>query len=257
MPISSKRVRITYDDGFTMPTFANATLNQIVEVANRYYNSQLSVNTIKQSWHIGDTKTIHLDAIPDVYVGNTYSAQDVQLKIVDFEHDNLSTSINGKTKALLTLGFVLGNKTTVMSISGTNVNGWSMTTLRYFCNDYLLKALPDAIQNGIKIITKSNQTVTQDKIFIPSSKEYNGTSTYDKRGTSLIFNKSSGTDNGVQYELYKNGYTFTKNVVSATTCNFDYSDEQCRGICFIEVNSNQNVYIYADDFTYAMPHFCI
>ena len=110
----------------TVP-FDTATDTEIITMVNAYYNGDISLFDVQQAWHVGDTRTVTMTAdlplVTNEYITTTSGIpnsnsniippnnknsssipqQTYDIVILDFDHDNLTTSINGKTKALVTL----------------------------------------------------------------------------------------------------------------------------------------------------------
>ena len=80
--------------------FATGTDEEIAAMVKAHYNDKIN---IADYWTVGDTRTVHLFAMEATGVGESHRAQTVQFAIADFEHDILTTSINGHTKAAITL----------------------------------------------------------------------------------------------------------------------------------------------------------
>ena len=193
--------------------FATGTDDEIAKMIKAHYNDQIN---IADYWAVGDMRTVHLSAMAATGVGESHREQDVQFVIGDFEHDDLTTPINGHTKAAVTLlqkdclmdaanasNPVYGaanEENGYMNSDHTNVGGWKNCARRTWCNNVFLAALPSAWQSIVKAVNKksgiggnSNSTeVTTDKIFLASEIE--------------IFNLTihSVAGEGTQYQYYKN-----------------------------------------------------
>ena len=196
----------------SIPSFASATDQQIADIINGYYNGTYSLEDIQKSWHLGDTRDISLSAIGTSGNGWTdlesHRAQTVTIQIIDFEHDDLTTSINGKTKALITVdlknclrdatvGDFEGQNNTEVGIMQFNLydsdnnylqRSWKLCDRRAWCNDGFYNALPSYIRSLVKLVDKktysgnpgwANQNlpaptleITSDKVFILSENEF-------------------------------------------------------------------------------------
>ena len=198
---------------FKIVTFADGTDEEIMAMIEAHYNNKIN---IADYWAVGDTRTVHLSAMSATGVGESHRAQTVEFAIADFDHDDLTTAINGHTKASVTLtqvdclmdaecaaGTKNGSDNTelgYMNSSNTNVGGWESCARRTWCNSVYYNALPSALKNAVKEVNKKtsagNQSgtikTTADKIFLLSEIEIFGSIEYSVAGE------------GNQYQYYKN-----------------------------------------------------
>lgn len=200
--------------GSTISTFASCTDEEIANMIQAHYDNQIN---IADYWAVGDTRTVSLSAMEATGVGESHRAQTIELVIGDFDHDDLTTPINGHTKAAVTLlqkdclmdasnasnpvnGFS-NTENGYMNSSDTNVGGWKNCERRTWCNNVYYNALPSAWKSIVKTVNKKSGTgdgsssgteTTQDKIFLASEIE--------------IFGKTvdSVSGEGTQYPYYKN-----------------------------------------------------
>ena len=195
-------------------TFANGTDEEISAMIQAHYNNKIN---IADYWAVGDTRNVALSSMSATGVGESHRAQTVQFVIGDFEHDDLVTSINGHTKAAITLlqknclmdatsssNSNNGSNDTergYMNSSATNSGGWKSCARRTWCNNVYYNALPSAWKSIVKTVNKKSGTgggsssgteTTQDKIFLASEIEIFGSTTYSVSGE------------GTQYQYYKN-----------------------------------------------------
>ena len=185
----------------TVKPFDTATDEEFAEIISGYYNGDISLEDIQAVWSIGDTRDISLDAITASggsgdtawSVGESHRAQTVTIQILDFVHDDLTTSINGKTKALITVDLKdCLRDATVSDTDGinntengyinsltTNTGGWINCDRRKWCNNGFYQALPLYIRNLVVSVEKlssaggqsSNIVTTSDYVFLPSEIE--------------------------------------------------------------------------------------
>ena len=200
---------------FKIVTFAGGTDKEIAKMIQAHYDNKIN---IADYWAVGDTRTVSLSAMAaDKGVGESHREQDVQFVIGDFDHDDLATSINGHTKAAITLlqknclmdaanasNPVNGSDNTengYMKRTNTNVGGWKSCARRNWCNNVYYNALPSAWKSIVKTVNKKSGTgggsssgteTTQDKIFLASEIEIFGST------------NNSVSGEGAQYQYYKN-----------------------------------------------------
>lgn len=193
--------------------FATGTDKEIAAMIEAHYNNKINISDY---WAVGDTRNVSLSAMSATGVGESHRAQTIQFVIGDFNHDDLTTPINGHTKAAMTLlqkdclmdasnasNPVNGSGNTengYMNSSSTNARGWKNCSRRAWCNNVYFSALPSAWQSMVKTVNKktsigNNQSTietVQDKIFLAAEIEIFGSATYSYAGE------------GTQYQYYKN-----------------------------------------------------
>ena len=199
---------------FKIVSFATGTDEEIAKMIQAHYNNQINV---ADYWAVGDTRTVHLSAMVGTIVGESHRAQDVQFIIGDFEHDDLTTPINGHTKAAVTLlqkDCLMDASTALNPVNGSsnsengymnssvgNSGGWKNCARRAWCNKVFFEALPSEWQSMVKTVNKKSGTggnssygteVTADKIFLAAEIEIYGSINYSVNGE------------GTQYQYYKN-----------------------------------------------------
>lgn len=193
--------------------FATGTDEEIAAMIQAHYNNKINISDY---WAVGDTRNVSLSAMPATGVGESHRAQTVQFVIGDFNHDNLTTPINGHKKAAITLlqkdclmdasnasNPVNGSGNTengYMNSTNTNVGGWKSCARRTWCNNVYFGALPSVWQSMIKTVNKKVSVgntsgiveIVQDKIFLAAEIEIFGSPSYSIGGE------------GTQYQYYKN-----------------------------------------------------
>lgn len=209
----------------TIPDFSTATDAELTSVINGYYNGDYTLEDIQEVWSVGDTREISLGAIAasggsgiDAWeVDETHSAQTITLQIIDFDHDTLTTPVNGKTKALITVDLkeILHDVNTAdddqandpeCGYMNSNIDtgtGWQFSNRRRWCNDGFFNALPSYIKALNKSVDKltargngiSTIVTTSDKVFLKSEIETTGYGPY-----------YSYDGEGTQYQFYEAGY---------------------------------------------------
>lgn len=194
-------------------TFASGTDAEIAKMIQAHYNNKIN---IADYWAVGDTRTVSLSAMSATGVGESHRAQSVKFVIGGFNHDDLTSPINGHTKAAVTLlqKDCLMDATSASNVSNgsadtekgymnstnTNVGGWKNCARRTWCNNVFFSALPSTWQSMVKTVNKkvsvgnnsSTIDTVQDKIFLAAEIEMFGSTTYSFSGE------------GTQYQYYKN-----------------------------------------------------
>jgi hypothetical protein len=179
--------------------FSECTPSDIVKIAQAYYNGTYSLNDIKDYWSVGDTITIHMNAI----AADTLEAQaeqDINLVILDFDHDTLDTSVGTITKSLITLGMKAPLSTVgKLHTNMTDYDGWGVSARRTWCKNTFINAIPTQLKDGIKPVTRiyshrgaSNDTLSGETVFMLNPKEILNNSSYGNIGTYYpYFNNTS------------------------------------------------------------------
>lgn len=207
----------------SLVSWSSGTDEQIATMIDAYYAGTFSLADVKTVWHVGDIRNISLAAMSATGVGESHRAQTVQVQIIDFDHDTLTTSINGKTKALITVDLknclrdasvsdTGGSSNTehgYMNSSNTNVGGWTSCARRTWCNDVFYAALPTYLKNKVKPVNKltsaGNQSSTintdSDKCFLLSEIEIFGTVSQSKSREGTQYSHYATASN--RYKLPK------------------------------------------------------
>jgi hypothetical protein len=201
-------------------SWSTGTDEQITAMINAYYNGTFSLSQIKSVWSVGDTRIISLSTMAGLTSSNVnYPAQSQKMVIIDFDHDDLTTPINGKTKALITLNqlHVLSNGTTGMkgaiNSHSTNVGGWESCERRKWCNDVYKNATPTYINELIKPVNKltsagstsTTNITTSDSCFFPAEFEVIGSK------------NAAASVEGTQYSYYASYINRIKKAGNATS----------------------------------------
>lgn len=255
-------------------TFADGTDAEIAKMIQAHYNDKIN---IADYWAVGDTRSVSLSAMSATGVGESHRAQDVQFVIGDFEHDDLTTPINGHSKAAVTLlqkdclmdasnasNPVNGEHNTengYMNSTHTNTGGWKDCARRTWCNNVYFKALPTIWQSMVKTVNKKTSVgreqstieTVQDKIFLAAEIEIFGSTTYSYAGE------------GTQYQYYKNAIANIYKMPkwdSSHVSNRYYERSPSNisenfGFCNVYSGGNANGYGYSSEVIGVSPCLCI
>ena len=174
-------------------TWADGTDAQIAAMIEAHYAGDID---IADYWSVGQTRTVNIASFSSGTC--THVTQNIQLVIIGIKHDDLSTSINGKTKAAITVQtkqrlanagnaegeYYWGSSYTPVADS----DNWSGNPLRttYLNTNFYNAISTTTFRSLIKTVTKKNLSThtstttvnTSDKIFLPSYPEVFGTTTY-------------------------------------------------------------------------------
>lgn len=252
-------------------TFADGTDAEIMAMIEAHYNNKIN---IADYWAVGDVREIGLSAMPATYVDESHLSGTYKFAIADFDHDDLTTPINGHTKAAVTLTQVdclmdISNRNNpvngenntengYMNSSNINYGGWKECTRRKWCNEIYYNSIV-GIKDIVKEVDKktsdgydSNTIVTTaDKVFLLSEIECTGRDSY------------SVTGEGNQYQYYKNAvanrYKAPKWVEGVqTSIWFQRSSSRQDRYAYSTVNPQGNTYLNgASSECGIAPCFCI
>lgn len=194
-------------------TFADATDEEIAAMLEAHYSGLIN---IEDYWSIGDTRKIHINAIPaDSYCERDYIEEDNELVIIGFNHDDLTNKQGKRTKAAITVNFknVYGCNVPYETIyywgsdsvyADSSTGNWNKNPMKYWLNNIFINALPINFLSLIKTVNKqnlkshtSNATfITNDKIFWLSYTEVFGNEKHNH-----YCNLTDGE--GPQYKYYE------------------------------------------------------
>jgi len=192
-------------------SWKEGTDEQIAAMISAHYAGQIDISDY---WNIGDVRTISIASFSSG--SRIHAAQNIQLVIIGIKHDDLTTSINGKSKAAITVQTkqLIGNagNTEREYYWGSshypvdNNDNWSNNPLRTYLNTNFYNALGDTFRNLIKTVTKKNLNThtdtstidTNDKIFLLSYPEVFGTTVY----SNYISRGAVSNYEGSQYNYF-------------------------------------------------------
>ena len=210
----------------------------IAKMINAYYAGKFTLAQIQSVWSIGDVRNVNISAIAssgtynDITwtVGESHRAQTVQVEILDFNHDELTTPVGSITNALISVD--LKNCLRDANVSDTNgANNtergymypndqnnlrWNQTSRYKWCESAFLQALPEYIRTLIKPVEKAcrqqrSATATEkisSKVFLPSLTEITG------------YGSEQPYREGTQYKLFEttsNRYKLPKDTSSSSS----------------------------------------
>ena len=194
-------------------TFADGTDAEITRMIKAHYAGKINIGDY---WAVGDKRTIHHNAMDATGVSESHKANDYVYVIIGIEHDDLVATINGKTKAAITIqterilyldtvseynsSYDASHECGYMNSADTNSGGWEGCARRKWCNSVYKGCLPPYIQNMMKQVKKLTSAggwssmieTSNDYAFLPSEIEIFDSVEY------------SFTGEGEQYQYFKN-----------------------------------------------------
>lgn len=234
-------------------TFADGTDDEIAKMIEAHYAGKINIGDY---WAVGDKRIIHHNAMDATGVSESHKANDYTYVIIGIEHDDLVTTINGKTKAAITIQTerMLYLDTTTeynstydeshecgyINSSNTNNGGWEGCARRTWCNNVYKECLPTYIQNMMKQVKKltsagaSSSTIktSNDYAFLPSEIEIFSSTTYSFAGE------------GTQYQYFKtvaNRYKkprYNSNSTSGICWERSPYSSNSSGFCGLRISGN-------------------
>ena len=241
------------DGPLKIVTFADGTDDEIAKMIEAHYAGKINIGDY---WAVGDKRIIHHNAMDATGVSESHKANDYTYVIIGIEHDDLVTTINGKTKAAITIQTerMLYLDTTTeynstydeshecgyINSSNTNNGGWEGCARRTWCNNVYKECLPTYIQNMMKQVKKltsagaSSSTIktSNDYAFLPSEIEIFGSTTYSFAGE------------GTQYQYFKtvaNRYKkprYNSNSTSGICWERSPYSSNSSGFCGLRISGN-------------------
>ena len=211
------------NDEPSLVSWSTGTDAEIKGMVDAYYAGRFTLAEIQSVWSIGDEREITLSAMSATGVGESHRAQSVKVVILDFDHDTLTTPINGKTKALVSVqmkdclrdasvsdtGGASNTENGYINFTNTNVGGWTNSARRTWCNNVFYNALPSEHKAIVKQVNKLTSAGNQSSIintdadycWLPSEIEIAGTNTGSMAGEGSQY--SYYTTEANRYKLPK------------------------------------------------------
>ena len=224
----------------TIATWENGTDAEIADMLTAHYKGQIKVSDY---WSVGDTRKVSLS-----------NGEWVELVIIGFDADTLTSSINGKTLAAVTWQQknCLADKRAMSSNS--NAYDWTNTNLRTWLRDTYYGYLPSKFKSLIKTVNKkSSHTLStpsstasptvfdsQETIFIPSYGE--------------LHSNNIAPDKTTVYEFYKVASNVSKNMVYWTRTGWVYITTSNSAFGFYSSDGNS---ISANSYCGVAPAGCL
>ena len=176
-------------------TWAGGTDEEIVAMVEA---ADQGLINLSDYWAVGDTRTVQLSAMSATGVGESQSAQEVDLVLMHAGGYELNEAVaSGRT----TCSFIVGQKDSLatkgyMNSSDTNSGSWNGSARRTWCNSVYKNALPSTllpIFKQFKTITAQtyNGSTNQESVdyfALPAAKEVFGGSATSAGGATSYSN---------------------------------------------------------------------
>ena len=188
----TKTASFTVSVSLKTVTWAGGTDEEIVAMVEA---ADQGLINLSDYWAVGDTRTVQLSAMSATGVGESHSAQEVDLVLMHAGGYDLNEAVaSGRTKC----SFIVGQKDSLatagyMNSSDTNSGSWDGSARRTWCNSVYKNALPSTllpIFKQFKTITVqtyngSANEESVDYFALPAAKEvFGGSATSAGSATS-------------------------------------------------------------------------
>lgn len=205
-------------------SWGGGTYKQISKMLDAHYKGTIDISDY---WEVGDIRQELLyDVIGRSGVSNTsdydlpfLGSEIVELIIIGFNHDDLVRSINGITKAAVTVHWVnpfsknlsIGQ---IMDTGTTDNNPWETRALRGYVNNNIYNAIPEGMADLIKYVKKKSNTYSSSSVSADKTQQVNTTdrvfllSTYEVYGENMFtedYVTTSVVSSGNQYDYFQTG----------------------------------------------------
>ncbi len=269
-------------DAVKIVSFTNGTDEEISKMLTAYYNDEITWEDM--GWAVGDTRLISLSAMtaPNPNSSTTWEAQNITVVIVDHDHTDLATPINGHTKSCITVQTreCLNNLTSANNTTGhIYANGdrsfnmtftkWSNLYMRTYLNSTVLGAFSSDFKSMIKpsshyrhtnYNTADSELVT-DTLFLPSYPELFGTASYSyyivtspAEGTQFAYYTTSA--NRIKYGNNNGEANGTATRWWQGSASSYYSSSSGYNWCFVRTGGSASYY-YGDYASGLAPAFAM
>ena len=167
-----------------MRTFGDNNWTTIAQVSQTIASQNMSTADIytNYGWSVGDTKDITLS-----------NNEEIQVRIIGFNHDTLSSDHSSKAGITLQMVNCLATRYG-MNSSDTNAGGWNASVMRTSTLPTIKALLPSDLQSVIKLVDKkaanggsSNYSATvtsSDDLFLLAEIEIFGSVSYAQDGSN-------------------------------------------------------------------------
>ena len=190
-------------------TWAGGTDEEIVAMVEA---ADQGLINLSDYWAVGDTRTVRLSAMSNTGVGESHSAQEVDLVLMHAGGYTLNAAVaSGRTKC----SFIVGQKDSLatagyMNSSNTNSGSWNGSARRNWCNSVYKNALPSTllpIFKQFKTITAEtyNGSANQESVdyfALPAAKEVFGGSA-SSAGSDTGYSNLTEFNALFQFDYYK------------------------------------------------------
>lgn len=243
---------------FRPVTWAGGTDEEIVAMVAA---ADAGLINLSDYWAVGDTRTVQLSAMSNTGVGESHSAQEVDLVLMHAGGYELNEAVaSGRTKC----SFVVGLKDSLaeagyMNSSDTTSGSWNGSARRTWCNNVFRNAIPSTLRAifkqfktvTVKIYNGSTNHESVDYFALPAEKEIFGSRTNsNETECNALF----------QFDYYKTTSNRIKKLGKAGSASYwwERSPFYFTSAHFCLVDSAGGAYAYSASGTHGLAPFgCI
>ena len=255
-----------YEPPVKIVTWAGGTDEEIVKMVQL---ADAGIINLSDYWAVGDTRTVQLSAMSATGVGESQSAQEVDLVLMHAGGYELNEAVaSGRT----TCSFIVGQKDSLatagyMNSSNTNSGSWDGSARRAWCNSVYKNALPSTllpIFKQFKTITAQtyNGSTNQESVdyfALPAAKEvFGGSAT--SAGSATSHSNLTEFNALFQFDYYKTASNRVKKLgkTGAAIYWWERSPYYYASIGFCGVSSDGTADINGAGYGYGLAPFgCI
>lgn len=212
------------------PTIVSWNSGTDAEIIAMVQSADRGEINLSDYWHVGDERTVHLDAMSATEVGESHVAQDVTLVLMNKGGKTLNVpTASGRIEC----SFIVGMKDSLkekgyMNSTNTNVGGWTSCARRTWCNNTFKGAIPQTLlpifkqfQNKTSAGNKSTTINTTDDWFaLQAEIEIFGSTTYSASGEGTQFTWYETTSNRIKKVDGSANYWWGRSPVTSNATNF-------------------------------------
>ena len=215
-----------YGTPLKIVTWANGTDEEIVAMVEAADQGFINLSDY---WAVGDTRTVQLSAMSATGVGESQSAQEVDLVLMHAGGYELNEAVaSGRT----TCSFIVGQKDSLatagyMNSSNTNSGSWNGSARRTWCNNIFRNAIPSTllpIFKQFKTVTAqtfdgSTNQESVDYFALPAAKEvFGGSAT--SAGDATSHSNLTEFNALFQFDYYKTASNRVKKLGKTGSANY-------------------------------------
>ena len=215
-----------YGTPLKIVTWANGTDEEIVAMVEAADQGFINLSDY---WAVGDTRTVQLSAMSATGVGESQSAQEVDLVLMHAGGYELNEAVaSGRT----TCSFIVGQKDSLatagyMNSSNTNSGSWNGSARRTWCNNIFRNAIPSTllpIFKQFKTVTAqtfdgSTNQESVDYFALPAAKEvFGGSAT--SAGSATSHSNLNEFNALFQFDYYKTASNRVKKLGKTGSANY-------------------------------------
>lgn len=257
---------VGYKPPFKIVTWAGGTAEEIVKMVQL---ADAGLINLSDYWAVGDTRTVQLSAMSATGVGESHSAQEVDLVLMHAGGYELNEAVaSGRT----TCSFIVGQKDSLatagyINSSNTNSGSWNSSARRAWCNNVYKNALPSTllpIFKQFKTITAQtyNSSTNQESVdyfALPAAKEVLGGSA-TSAGYDTSYSNLTEFNALFQFDWYKTTSNRVKKLGKTGSANgwWERSPRYTDSSRFCLVTNGGGAYSDYAGYTYGLAPFgCI